>query len=249
MKRFYLFLVTLLYGCLLIAQNPTNQVDENGKKHGLWKGVFAESQRVRYEGTFDHGKETGTFTFYHDVKDKKIAATRKFDPVTNESYTTYFNIDGSKVCEGKEKNRLQEGEWKYYHENSKTIMTLEVYKDGKLEGPRKVFYKNEALAEEVNYKNNLKEGIYKKYTEKGGLLEESNYTNGEYQGLCLYYDPEGNVVAKGNYKKGKKTGIWQFFIDGKLDSEENMSLYKKPRKKNAEKRKSKRLQDTTAIKK
>jgi hypothetical protein len=34
-------------------------------------------------------------------------------------------------------------------------------------------------------------------------------------------------VAKGLYKKGKKVGIWQFFEDGKLVSEENMSKVKK----------------------
>ena len=35
------------------------------------------------------------------------------------------------------------------------------------------------------------------------------------------------TVAKGKYVNGKKKGIWQFFENGKLVSEENMSKVKK----------------------
>ena len=32
---------------------------QKAKKHGIWKGVYEESKRPRYEGTFEHGKEIG----------------------------------------------------------------------------------------------------------------------------------------------------------------------------------------------
>jgi hypothetical protein len=40
----------------LIAQTDYNKVDEKEKKMGL-KGFYPESKRLRYEGTFEHGKE------------------------------------------------------------------------------------------------------------------------------------------------------------------------------------------------
>ena len=107
-------------------------------------------------------------------------------------------------------------------------MTIENYKNGKLEGLRTVFYPSTKIAEETNYSNGKKNGLYKKYSEKDAVvLEESNYKNGEYDGLAIYRDPLGNIVAQGKYVNGKKKGIWQFYENGKLVSEENMSKVKK----------------------
>ena len=60
------------------------------------------------------------------------------------------------------------------------------------------------------------------------VLENSFFKNGEYEGEAVYKDPNDLVVAKGKFKNGKKVGKWQFFINGKLESEENMDKPKKP---------------------
>ena len=70
MKRLnFILLWILLAGLpvLAIAQDKLNQLDEKGAKHGVWKGYHAESKRLRYEGTFKHGKEVGVFKFYEIV--------------------------------------------------------------------------------------------------------------------------------------------------------------------------------------
>ncbi|RYF99451.1 MAG: hypothetical protein EOO02_16880, partial [Chitinophagaceae bacterium] len=41
---------------------------------------------------------------------------------------------------------------------------------GKLNGVKKVFYKNGKIAEETTYVNGIKNGPYKKYSEKGDIL-------------------------------------------------------------------------------
>ena len=226
MRAFYrkgIFVLFFLNVLLLHAQTGFNKLDEKGKKHGLWKGVYEESKRPRYEGTFDHGKEIGTFNFYDDTKAKSIIATREFNAKDNSAYTIFYDQNKNKVSEGKVVNKLFDGPWKYYHQASKTIMATENYKNGKLEGLRSVFFPNGAIAEEINYKNNLKDGIYKKYTEKGIILEESTFKNNEYNGLTIFKDSEGNVASKGQFVNGKKSGIWQFFEKGKLVRETNMS--------------------------
>jgi antitoxin component YwqK of YwqJK toxin-antitoxin module len=202
-----------------------NQVDEKGLKHGIWKGVYKESKRPRYEGTFEHGKETGLFKFFDDTKANTVIATRDFNPKDNSCYSIFYNQKGSKVSEGLLINKGREGEWKYYHFESDVIMTLENYKNDQLNGVKKVFYKSGDLAEETNFKKGLKDGVYKKIAENGVILEEINYRNDIFEGLSIFKNAKGELVSKGIYVNGKKEGNWQFLKKGKLFTE-NMSKVK-----------------------
>jgi antitoxin component YwqK of YwqJK toxin-antitoxin module len=231
---FFLSLVVMFFfNQSIFGQTDINQLDEKGKKHGVWKGYYPESKRLRYEGTFEHGKEIGVFKFYDDVKSQPVIATREFNAKDNSVYTIFYNQSKNKVSEGKQVNKRNEGEWKYYHENLPDIMIIEHYKAGKLEGKRMVFYRSsgikgeENIAEEANYKNGLKNGNYKKYTMKGTVLEDSNYKKGQLDGPAIFNDPLGNLVSKGNFKNGKKSGIWEFYQDGKLIKKENMDKTKR----------------------
>jgi antitoxin component YwqK of YwqJK toxin-antitoxin module len=216
----FLFLVSIS----VFAQANYNKLDDKGNKNGLWKGNYTDTKNPKYEGTFEHGKEVGTFTFYDNTKTKTIIATREFNPKDDSAYTIFYDQKKNKVSEGKVVNRLYEGEWKYYHKASKVVMTIENYSNGKLEGLRSVFYPNSKIAEEIHYKKDLKEGPYKRYTESGIIIEESNYKNNEYDGLATFKDPDdGTIVSKGMFLKGKKAGVWQFFNKGKLVKEMNMN--------------------------
>jgi antitoxin component YwqK of YwqJK toxin-antitoxin module len=216
-----LFFVSIL----MFAQTQSNKLDEKGNKNGLWKGYYPETKNLKYEGTFEHGKEVGVFTFYDNTKTKTVIATREFSPNDNSAYTIVYDPLKNKVSEGKVVNKLYEGQWKYYHKASKQIMAIENYSKGKLEGLRSVFYLSGKIAEEILYKNDLKNGTYKKYTESGIIIEESNYKNNQFDGLAIFRDADdGTIVSKGKFINGKKTGIWQFFQKGKLVKEENMSF-------------------------
>lgn len=215
------FIIILLFSTSLFSQE-INKTDANGKKDGLWKGVYEESKRPRYEGTFNHGKEVGVFKFFDDTKDGVVLATREFSAKDNSCYTIFYNQKKNKVSEGKVINKLFDGEWKYYHEDSEKIMTSEFYVNGKLNGVRKVYYPTGTIAEEATYKNGIKEGNYKKYAENGIVLEESNYKNNEFDGDATFKNPDNVIVAKGKFVKGKKEGIWEFLKKGKM-VKQNMS--------------------------
>lgn len=219
----------LLLSVNLFAQDGINKFDEKGRRHGLWKGIYEETKRPRYEGTFEHGKETGIFKYFDDTKAGSVIATREFKK-DGSCYTTFFDQKGNKVSEGKMIGKVHEGEWKYYHKESPVVMTIENYKNGKLNGIRKVFYKNKAINEETGYVNGVKHGIYKKYAENGVLLEDAAYKDGEFHGTATYKDPHGNVVAKGEFVLGRKRGIWKFYENGKLVREENMSASRSVKK-------------------
>jgi antitoxin component YwqK of YwqJK toxin-antitoxin module len=227
MKALYkksLFVLICLNIYCIQAQNDFNKLDDKGNKNGLWKGFYSDTKNPKYEGTFDHGKEVGTFTFFDNTKTKIVIATREFNPKDNSAYTIFYDQLKNKVSEGKVVNKLYEGKWTYYHKASKTVMTIENYSKGNLEGLRSVFYASGKIAEEMTYKNNLKNGPYKRYTETGIIIEESNYKNDQFDGLAIFRDADdGTIVSKGKFVNGKKAGIWQFFEKGKLVKELNMS--------------------------
>src|SRR6478752_2828385 len=206
--KYILFLLVAISG---FAQGNYNKLDANGKKQGLWKGVHKESGRPRYEGTFEHGVETGVFKYFDDTKAEAVIATRTFSENGTATYDVFYDQEKNIVSEGKTVNKLKEGEWKYFHKASKNLQTLERYTKGKLNGVRKVFYENGAIAEEATYVNDVKNGPYKKYGDKGIVLEESNYKNGQFDGNAIYRDELGNLVAQGPYVNGLKKGKWQFY--------------------------------------
>jgi len=219
-----IFVLIFLNVFCIQAQNDYNKLDEKSNKHGLWKGIYEDTKNPKYEGTFEHGKEVGVFTFFDNTKTKTVVATREFNPKDNSARTVFYDKNKNKVSEGKVVNKLYEGQWKYYHKASKSIMATENYSKGKLEGLRSVFYPSGKIAEEMVYKNNLKNGFYKRYTETGIIIEESNYKNNQFEGLAIFRDADdGTIVSKGKFVNGKKSGIWQFFEKGKLVKEENMS--------------------------
>ena len=207
----------LLFGAFIAnAQDKINQLDDKGNRHGLWRGTYKESNRVRYEGTFDHGKETGVFKYFDDTKAGTVIATRDFSKGDGSCYAVFYDQKGNKVSEGKLVNKLPEGEWKYYHFESKQLMSQEFYKVGKLNGVRKVFYKDGTLAEETNYILGIKEGTSKTFSEKGQLIDAHIYKNGQYDGVASYYDGLGNKMYEGNYVNGKRVGTWKFFEKNKV---------------------------------
>src|SRR2546428_4653593 len=114
------YLLFLFITISAFAQDNFNKLDENGKKNGLWKGVFKESGRPRYQGTFEHGNEVGTFTYFDDTKAGSVIATRTFSENGTVAFDVFYDQNKNVVSEGKTVNRLKEGDWKYYHKASKS---------------------------------------------------------------------------------------------------------------------------------
>jgi len=212
----FLFITSLVWA----QTEKINQFDANGNRHGLWKGIYEKSQRIRYQGTFKHGKETGVFKYFDDTKKGEIIASRDFSKGDGSCYVTFFLQSGSKVSEGMvDKNKQNQGRWIYYHKNSQQPMSVENYVNGKLNGKVTVFFSNGKIASETHYKNGLKEGISKRYSEKGIVLEEIPYKNNKFDGWVTYRNTKGELIAQGMYEKGLKKGIWKFYENGKLTKE------------------------------
>ena len=131
----YLYIVTIiLIGNLSLAQEKVNQYDDNGKRHGPWKKYYDNSDQLRYEGTFEHGKEIGVFKFYCGDCEDRPTVIKTYNDNDRSAHVQFFTIKGKLVSEGKMIDKDRIGEWVYYHKSSDKVMTREFYKKGKLEG-------------------------------------------------------------------------------------------------------------------
>lgn len=210
------------------SQNEINKIDSQGLRHGVWKKTYPKSDQLRYEGTFEHGKEVGEFKFYCAECKNKPSVIKTFNDKDDIAEVKYFTIKGKLVSEGKMKVKDRIGEWVYYHQKSNEIMTRENYTFGKLDGKVTTYYPNGTITEETDYKNGIKDGEDNYYSPDGVLLKKLLYKNDELQGPAIYYDAYGNVIIDGYYKNGKKHGLWKYYKDGKVILEE---IYPKPKDK------------------
>lgn len=211
------------------SQETINQYDSNGKRHGVWKKNFEGTNKVRYQGKFEHGKEVGLFKFYKLIKNKSsLTATKEFNTNDNTAYVKFLTSRGKVISEGMMNERLYIGKWIYYHKNSEKIMSLENYNDqGQLHGEKKVFYDNGRLAEHFNYYNGNLNGEAKYYAVNGTLVKYYIYENNELHGWSKHFDEEGDLLVEGRYKNGKKSGIWKYYNNGKLVKEHNFDYIPK----------------------
>ena len=222
---FIVFLSVVCSGPSLLGQNDINQNDADGRRHGIWKKYYPGTKQLRYEGTFEHGKEVGTFKFYCEECKDKPTAVKEYNEENNKANVKYFTIKGKLVSEGMMEGQNRIGEWLYFHEKSKAVMTRENYVNGKLDGKKITYYPNGIVTEELSFKNGVMEGENNYYSPEGILIKKLQYRNNELQGEAFYYDAFGNTVISGFYKNGKKHGLWKYYKNGKVELEET---YPKP---------------------
>ena len=202
-----------------------NQFDSNGKRHGVWKKNFEDSNIIRYEGQFSHGKEIGLFKYYKNYKKKAIlSATKQFTEEDNKAQVKFLASSGKVISEGRMDGKTYIGTWKYYQKNSDKLLTLEHYNNqGELVGDRLVYYPNGQIAEKQYYIKGKLNDACLWYSEKNVVLKSFFYEKGELHGDAKFYNPKGELVSEGQYKRGKKDGLWKYYEKGDLIKEKDFT--------------------------
>ncbi|MBT8260456.1 MAG: toxin-antitoxin system YwqK family antitoxin [Flavobacteriaceae bacterium] len=223
-----ILLVTLFFTFFSFAQE-INQFDENGKRHGVWQKTFDKTDNLRYQGQFEHGKEVGLFKYYKLVGTvSRLAATKQFNKENNITETKFFASNGRLISEGIMDGKIYIGEWKYYHKDGKTLMTIENFNNqGILHGKKQVFYKNGQIAEDFTYNLGRLDGEALYYADNGTLIKKYLYINDILHGFAQHFDAQGNKLVEGDYKKGKKHGVWKYYENGKLVRTKDFTVYSK----------------------
>ena len=207
------------------GQNEINQFDAQGERHGVWQKTYPNSNQLRYEGTFKHGKEIGVFKYYCESCKTQPSVIRTYKGDDGIAEVQYFTAKGKLVSEGKMKDKDRIGKWVYFQKKSGNVMTEEHYVNGKLNGKKITYFPNGKIAEEEHYSKGVAQGENNYYSPDGILLKKLKYNDGQLQGEALHYDAHGNLVIEGFYKEDKKYGLWKYYKNGEVVLEE---IYPKP---------------------
>ncbi|MFL1011395.1 toxin-antitoxin system YwqK family antitoxin [Flavisericum labens] len=218
-KCFFLFFA---FTSAVFAQK-FNQFDTNGKRHGKWQKKHENTDVLRYEGEFLHGKEIGLFKFYKNYRNKAVlSATKQFNANNNIAEVKFFTSKGKLVSEGQMDGKTYIGTWKYYQKHNDNLLALENYNNqGQLNEERFVYYPNEQIAEKQTYVDGELHGESVWYSENNIIVKSYVYENDELHGKAEFFNGKGELVCEGSYKRDKKHGVWKYYENGKLVKQEN----------------------------
>ena len=221
MRSTFLFcvLVFTCYSVLGQKYNAYNTYDAEGKRHGRWQKRYDNSDQLRYEGTFDHGKEVGEFKFYKPSSGESPTAIKIFSKNSDTVKIKYFSQKGAIISKGQMLGKDRVGKWIYYHNGLDKIMMTEQYESGKLNGEQLTYFKNGQLTEKTTYLEGKRNGKRLIYSESGIVIKEFEYEEDKLHGMTKYYDTDGKLIIEGNYKRDRKDGIWNYYTNGKLSEQ------------------------------
>ena len=106
------------------SQEKINQVDENGKRTGIWK-KYHSNKRIRYSGQFEAGREVGVFKFYSPLNSEHPVTIKTYFNNSDISKVQFYTVEGVLESEGQMKGRDRIGLWKYYSRDGKTLFSEE----------------------------------------------------------------------------------------------------------------------------
>lgn len=170
-----------------------------GSRDGVWKG-FYDDGKPEYTGYYNDNDADSVWTYFHPHG--KVSSIVSYADDERNGLTVLNNADGTPAIEKLyESGDLisyrvmqqggQWGEWKKF--TGAALITA--------------FYPAGGKAFEEEYKNGLLNGSRKVYFSNGKLYSEQRYVNGDYQGPYSFFYPNGKIREKGEYKDDEFNGV------------------------------------------
>lgn len=211
-RSLFFFLILMVSGTS-IAQEKINQLDEQGRRTGVWKKYY-DNKNIRYEGQFEAGKEIGVFNYYGELNPNHPIVVKTFSATSDSAKVSFFYDDATLESEGTMIGKNRIGKWTYYNTDGKTIISEENYENGLLNGKAMTYFAPDKITEVLTFKNGALHGKVLRYSSEGILMDDLRYVNGKLHGPAKYYNVAGKLVRKGFYENDDKVGNWEYFENG-----------------------------------
>ncbi len=207
-------ILLILNSFLIFSQEKINQFNAKGERVGVWKKYYSNN-RIRYQGQFENGKEIGVFKYFSIENSKQPIAIKTFSRKNTIANVQFYTNKALLESEGTMNGKLRIGKWNYYQSDGVSLLSVENYINGILEGRVLTYYPNGKITEILHYKNGKLDGVVKQFSKKGSVLNHVNYVDGKLNGLAQYYNEKGELIYIGNYKDDVKVGKWEYYKNGK----------------------------------
>lgn len=126
--------------------------------------------------------------------------------------------DGVLKSELRYKDGKLDGVCRWYYRNGKPEIEV-TYSMDKLNGEATRWYENGNLEEKSYYKDNQYDGVVQEYNVFGTMVKLSTYENGVLNGLYYQWYDNGKQFMEGEYIDGMMHGSWlMYYQDGSIGS-------------------------------
>ncbi|MCX6305745.1 MAG: hypothetical protein NT040_12350 [Bacteroidetes bacterium] len=134
-----------------------------------------------------------------------------------QGYWRKLDSAGRMVYEGRFRDGVPTGSFRYYYPNGKLKTVSSISDKGRRATTVSYFPGGRKMAE-GNYLDEKKDSTWQFFSESDGtLVSTESYQAGMISGLSKIFFPEGGLSELVYYKHGIKDGLWeQYFLDGKL---------------------------------
>lgn len=208
----------------LVRSQSINQIDDYGRKQGLWMD-FHPNLQVKFEGPYVNDLKNGYWKYYRangnllrvekwimgvlqegSAETAKVAIKRKLDPKTGKLQYKGSYRNGKPVGLHREYGPDGSVVASKIYENGVLLSEGIVDEQGRRQGPWKFFYPDRQLKAEGSYRDDRKIGNWRYYFDNGGLEQTGNYLRGLPDGEWNWYYPSGNILRTENYIMGEEDG-------------------------------------------
>lgn len=209
----------------------------DGEEDGLWKGYY-NNGALEYEGYYLKGESDSTWTFYYPngktfsssnyLDEDRVGVSKVYSPEGTLLFEKRYDgndLVSYRVMEKEE--RL--GDWiKFtgnatltaYYKNGKQAWE-ETYRNGMLDGVRRIYFATGKLFSEYNYTQGDNNGPYSMYYPNGQLLEKGNYSFDVLDGLVEVYNEDGTLKQSEHFRSGVRHGKALLYNKGVKTKEYN----------------------------
>jgi antitoxin component YwqK of YwqJK toxin-antitoxin module len=190
--------------------------DVRGKLDGaftIWRDSVKKIARV--QGTYDHGKRTGTWTWFDRLNNKE----REGDYVDGKKTGAWFEYFENKLSfSGSYTDGKPDGEFVYYDKNGNELGKFTI-NDGT--GIMYTYWPTLKPATKTHYYQGLMDGVYQEFTLRmpQKLVVEGHYSGDRKHGWWREWTEQGALVLEQHWKRGRLDGAVKKYVDGKLASE------------------------------
>jgi antitoxin component YwqK of YwqJK toxin-antitoxin module/Flp pilus assembly protein TadD len=206
----------------------------NNLEEGVWSSYY-DNGALDSRGSYLMGDYDSTWTYRYEngqtssvveyLNDERHGITRIYSPdgkpiieklyyqgnllsyrlVSSENASEWVNFSGNATISANYAN----GKLAYE----------ETYKNGVLDGIKKVSYDNGKTCWEYRYANGGYHGEYKTYYSNGNVMEKGSYDRGERQGVREKYNEDGSLSWRENYVMGSRHGKAELYVKGSKATE------------------------------
>jgi antitoxin component YwqK of YwqJK toxin-antitoxin module len=184
-----------------------NVSDSKGHKQGYWRKLDTAG-RLIYEGRFKDGVPAGEFRYYYP--DGKLKTVSQVSGQGRRAVTVSYFPNGKKMAAGNYLDEKKDSTWQFFSESNGTIVSMEPYRAGLIDGISKVFFPEGGLSEINGYKNSIKDGPWEQYYLDGKLKLRGTYKAGEKEGVFKTFYNSGQPMITGQYSLGHQDGTWTY---------------------------------------